>query len=171
MYFRAVQTLDALLLASIYTLALAAYMFGSPPANGGELGHAQVGPHKGTLIELGEEEYHAEFVLDEKTHTVSIYLLDGAAKNYVPIPAREITVTLKHDGKTEAFKLKAKAQKTDPPGLSSMYTRKDEELVHDLHRKGSDPRLMLKIDDKPYLAKIQLSHQGHDHKHEPKSTK
>jgi len=165
MYIQAVQKLDALLLAAICAVSMAVLAFGAPPAARADTHkHAEVGPHKGTLIELGEEEYHAEFVLDEKTHTVSIYLMDGAVKNYVAIPTKEITVTLKHDGKTESFKLKAKPQKTDPAGLSSMFTLKDEELVDDLHHKGSDPRLMLKIDGKPFSAKIELDQKG-DHKH------
>ena len=125
MYLQSVQKLDALFLAAICAIAMAVQAFGAPPAakpaaKADAHEHAEVGPHKGALIELGEEEYHAEFVLDEKTHTVSIYLMDGAVKNYVAIPAKEITVTLKHDGKPESFKLKAKPQKTDPAGMSSM---------------------------------------------------
>ena len=177
MYFQAVQKLDALLFAAICAASMAAQAFGAPPAakpgdkpvaKADAHGHAEVGPHKGALIELGEEEYHAEFVLDEKTHTVSIYLMDGAVKNCVAIPAKEITVTLKHDGKLESFKLKAKAQKTDPAGMSSMFTLTDEEFVDDLHHKGSEPRLMLKIDGKPFSAKIDHDHKDHDHKDEAK---
>ena len=178
MYFRVIQKMDAALFAAFCAASMAAHAFGAPPAaKPGDKPaakadeHAEVGPHKGTLIELGAEEYHAEFVLDEKTHTVSIYLMDGAVKNYVAIPAKEITVTLKHDGQPESFKLKAKPQKTDPAGMSSMFTLKDEEFVEDLHHKGSDPRLMLKIDGKPFSAKIELDHKDHDHKHEPKPKK
>lgn len=175
MYFQAIQKLDALFLASICAVSLASQAIGAPPtpkpAKPDVHAHAEVGPHKGRLIELGEEEYHAEFVLDEKTHTVSIYLLDGAVKKYVPIPAKEITVTLKHDGKSESFKLKATPQKADPSGQSSMFTLKDEEFVDDLHHKGSEPRLMLKIDGKPFSAKIELDHKDHDHKDDPKPKK
>lgn len=172
MYFRAIQKMDAVFFATICAFTLAVQAFGAPPAAKGDTHeHAEVGPHKGTLIELGDEEYHAEFVLDEKTHTVSIYLLDGAVKNDVPIPAKEITVTLKHDGKPESFKLKAKPQKNDPAGKSSRFTLSDEEFVDDLHHKGSDPRLMLKIDGKPFSAKIELDHKAHDHTDAPKSKK
>ncbi len=159
MYFQAVQKLDTLFLASICAVSLAVQAVGAPPA--GEApkpeGHAEVGPHKGTLIELGEEEYHAELVNDEKTHTATIYLLDGEVKQYVPIEAKDIAITLKHDGKPESFKLKAVPQKTDPAGLSSMFSLKDRELVHDLCRKTSEPRLLLKIKGNPYSAKIVLA--------------
>lgn len=158
MYFRALQKLDALFLAAICAVSLAAQGFGAPPA--GEApkpeGHAEIGPHKGALIELGEEEYHAEIINDEKTHTATVYLLDGEAKENVPIEAKDITITLKHDGKPESFKLKAVPQKTDPAGLSSMFSLKDRELVHDLRRKTSEPRLLLKINGKPFSAKIVL---------------
>ncbi len=173
MFIQSVQKLDALLFAAICAVSMAVQAFDATPATKPAVkadahDHAEVGPHKGALIELGEEEYHAEFVLDEKKHTVSIYLMDGAIKNYVSIPAKEITVTLKHDGKLESLKLKATPQKTDPAGLSSMFTLKDEEFVEDLHHKGSDPRLMLKIDGKPFSAKIELDHKDHDHKDEAK---
>ena len=176
MFVQAVQKLDAVLFAAICAASMAVQAFGAPPvakpaAKADAHEHAEVGPHKGALIELGEEEYHAEFVLDEKTHTVSIFLMDGAVKNYVAIPAKEITVTLKHDGKTESFKLKAKPQKTDPAGMSSMFTLTDEEFVEDLQHKGSDPRLLLKIDGKPFTAKIELDHKDHDHKDEAKPKK
>ena len=176
MFVQAVQKLDALLFAAICAASLAVQAFGAPPAakpaaKADAHEHAEVGPHKGVLIELGEEEYHAEFVVDKKKHTVSIYLMDGAVKNYVAIPAKEITVTLKHDGKPESFKLKAKPQKTDPAGMSSMFTLTDEEFVDDLHHKGSDPRLMLKIDGKPFTAKIELDHKDHDDKDHPKPKK
>ena len=177
MYFATVQKWDALLLAAICGLALVAQAFGAPPATkpaakADAHAHAEVGPHKGALLELGEEEYHAEFVVDKKLHTVTVYLMDGEVKNYVAIPAKDITITLKHDGKVETFKLKAVPQKTDPAGLSSMFSLKDEELVDDLHHKEHDPRLLLKIDGKPFNAKIDLGHdEKHDHKHDEKKKK
>lgn len=164
MYFPA-KKLSGLLFAAVCTVSIAAQAFGAPPpAKAGAHGHVEVGPHKGMLIELGEEEYHAELLVDENTHTVSIFLLDGAGKNNFAIPAKEITVTLKHDGKPESFKLKAKPQKSDSVGMSSMFTLKDEEFVDDLHHKGSDPRLMLTINGKSYAAKIELNHKDGDHK-------
>lgn len=164
--------LNAFLFSTVCVLSFAAQAIGAPPAaKAAAPDHVEVGPHKGTLIELGEEEYHAEFVVDEKTHGVSIFLLDGAAKNYVAIPSKEITVTLKHDGNTETFKLKAKPQKSDSAGMSSMFTLTDEEFVDDLHHEGSDPRLTLNIKGKPYAAKIELGHEHGDHKHGSKPKK
>ena len=60
--------------------------------------HPEHGPHEGMLIELGKEEYHAELVHDDAAGTVTIYLLDGSAKNAVPITPEEVVINLKHDG-------------------------------------------------------------------------
>ena len=76
--------------------------------------HPSDGPHHGHLIELGKEEYHAEFIHDEKNSTVTIYILDGTAKNVVPIDSKEILINLKHDGRGEQFKLTALPDKGDP---------------------------------------------------------
>lgn len=158
MYSQAVKNMCAVLVAAILGVPASAQVCCAVELAKADT-HTEVGPHKGILIELGEEEYHAEFVLDEKTHTVSIFLLDGAVKNYVAIPAKEITVTLKHDGKPESFNLKAKPQKTDAAGTSSMFTLKDKEFVEDLHHKGSDPQLTLKINGKTFTASIKLDHE------------
>jgi len=160
MYFHAIQKLDALFLAMICSVSLVAQVFAAPPAPKPGA-HAEVGPHKGMLIELGEEEFHAELLVDEKTHTVTVYLLDGDVKKSVPIPAKEITISLKHGGKPESFKLKATPQKTDAAGHSSMFVLKDNELVHDLPRKGSEPRLLVSINGKPYSASFQVNLKAH----------
>jgi hypothetical protein len=176
MFVQAVQKLDALLLFAlicIYTLASQA--FGAPPAakpaaKADAHAHAEVGPHKGALVELGDEEYHAEIVVDDKTHTVTVYLLDGEVKKQVAIPEKEITITMKHEGKLETFKLKAVPQKTDPAGNSSAFLLNDKELADDLHHAKHEPRLRLKIDGKPFTAKIDLGHDD-DHKHDEKQKK
>lgn len=171
MFFSTAQKLTVLQFTALCGLTTVSPVIAAPPAAKAEAHeHAEVGPHKGPLVELGEEEYHAEFVLDEKMHTVSVYLLDGEVKNYVAIPAKEIAITLKHDGKVETFKLKAVPQKTDPKGMSSLFSLKDEELVDDIHHKEHDPRLLVKIDGKPFNAKIDLGHDD-DHKHDEKKKK
>ena len=63
-----------------------------------EAGHPEEGPHNGHLIELGKEEYHAELVHDDATHTITLYLLDGSAKKMVPVADKELTINLVADG-------------------------------------------------------------------------
>ena len=123
--------------------------------------HPSEGPHGGALIELGEEEYHAEIVFDEKADTVTIYVLGSNAKDLVPIDAPEIFINLKHGSKPEQFKLKASATKTDPKGKASRFVLKDEDLMHDLHHDDANARLRVKIAGKSYSGKID----AHDHDH------
>jgi hypothetical protein len=132
------------------------------PAN--EHDHPDEGPHGGALIELGEEEYHAEVVLDDKTHSVIIYVLGANAKDAVPIDAPEVVINLKHGDKPEQFKLKASPAKTDPKGKSSRFAVKDEDLMHDLHHKDAQARLRLKIGGKSFSGPIAAGHHDHhDH--------
>ena len=125
--------------------------------------HPTEGPHHGSLIELGNEEYHAELVHDEKTGEITIYILDGSAKELVPIDATEIVINAKHDGKPEQFPLTAQPSETDPDGKSSRFVSTDEELAHHLDESDADARLVLKIAGRSYNGKIEHDHRTHNH--------
>ncbi len=129
--------------------------------------HPEAGPHGGSLIELGKEEFHAELVHDEKAGEVTFYILDGAAKIAVPIDATEVLVNLKHDGKGEQFKVAAKPTASDPAGKSSCFFSADKELAGDLDHAGADPQLVITINGKQFRGAIGHEHAeaGHaDHK-------
>lgn len=137
-------------------------------APAGEHEHPSEGPHGGQLVELGNEQYHAEIVHDDSAGTVTVYLLDAAAEKAVPIDAAELTINLKHAGKLEQFKLTASPDADDPPGRSSRFVSEDQELGEDLDREGADPRLVVTIEGKPYTASIEHDHDHgdeHDHEH------
>ncbi len=53
--------------------------------------HAAGGPHGGAIIEMGDGS-HAEMVHDDAAGKVTIYLLDGAAKNSVAADEAEISL-------------------------------------------------------------------------------
>lgn len=135
---------------------------GPPNTMDSNAGHAHPteGPHHGDLIELGNEEYHAEILHDEDAGTVTIYVLNGAATEQVPIDATEVTINAKHDGKPEQFLLTASPDAGDPQGKSSRFVSDDEELAHHLDEEGAEPRLVLTIDGKSYRGTI-----SHDHDH------
>ena len=138
------------------------------PANA-EHDHPSEGPHHGDLVELGNEEYHAEVVHGE-AGSVSVYILDSSAKLAVPIDAAELTINITHDGNAEQFKLPADRDATDPEGKSSRFTLKDEELSSDLDSHDAAARLVVTIDGKSFSGKIVHNHEGehaHDegHKH------
>lgn len=139
----------------------------SAPAAGAaaeEHGHATKGPHGGDLIELGNEEYHAEMVHDEQAKTVTVYILDSAAKASVAIEAVDISINLKHEGRAEQFKLAAAADQGDAQGKSSRFVSSDAELVGDLDREGAEAQIAMTINGKPYRGAVEHAHEG-EHGH------
>lgn len=129
-----------------------------------EHAHPSVGPHHGDLIELGNEEFHAEVVHGEGG-SVSVYVLDSGAMNAVPIDAPELTINITHDGNAEQFKLLADRDAADPEGKSSRFSLTDEELATDLDSHDAVARLVVMINGKSFSGKIEHVHDA-DHKHD-----
>ena len=135
----------------------------NPPAvTEDEHAHPTEGPHGGGLVELGNEEFHAELVHDDKAETVTIYILDAKAESSVAIDAAELTVNLKHDGKGEQFKLASAPDKEDPKGKSSRFVSSDKELAEDLDHEDVDAELVATIEGKQYRGKIDHHHDDGD---------
>jgi hypothetical protein len=122
--------------------------------NAAESEHPSVGPHKGHLIELGNEEYHAEIVHDDATHTVTIYLLDSAAKKAVTTAATSIAVNLVVDGKPAQFTVAAKPIEGEPAEQSSRFESSDEKLSVALDAEGASGRMNVSIAGKEYSGTI-----------------
>jgi hypothetical protein len=57
--------------------------------------HEHHAPHKGTLVELGEEFAHLELVLNTQTGMLTAYVLDGEAEQSVRIAQPQIEVMLR----------------------------------------------------------------------------
>ena len=134
----------------------------------GEHGHGEKGPHGGSLVELGADEFHAEVVLDHDAHTLRVFVLGKDAKTAEPTTATEITVTA--EGK-DAVTLKAAPQEGDGDGKTSRFELIDEKLVHDiLDAKFLHGEVRLTIGDKPYSGHIDmhLDDVHHEHKDEVK---
>lgn len=128
--------------------------------------HPSEGPHGGALVELGDEEFHAEFIVKDKTHEVVVYILDGSAKKVVPIEEPQLLLNLKTTAKPQQFKVPAAPAKGDPEGKTGRFLLKDEKLVDVLHAKGTTAHLRVKINNQSYSGKIDLDHHhDHDHKH------
>ena len=128
-----------------------------------EHAHPSEGPHHGDLVELGNEEFHAEIVHGEGGN-VSVYVLDSAAKAAVPIDATELTINITHDGNAKQYKLLADRDAADPEGKSSHFSLKDEELAKDLDDHDVVAKLVVMINGKSYFGKIEHDHDA-DHKH------
>ncbi len=129
-------------------------------------GHASEGPHHGALVELGNEEYHAEVVHDDATGSVTVYLLDSSAKKSVTTTAAEVVINLKHGDSPEQFKLAAQPEDGNPAGQTSRFTLTDKELVEHLDDAASAAKLNITIGDTPYSGTIPAGdHAEHGHEH------
>ncbi len=110
------------------------------------------GPHKGTLVEWGDEEYHLELVTDAKAGTVTVYVY-GDHKDFEKgkakaIDAKSLVLTVKGE-KSVTIKLDAAPAKGDPAGKTSVYTAK-----HDVFAKGAklEGSVSGKVGTKPYTG-------------------
>jgi hypothetical protein len=135
----------------------------APPAAVESNAHASEGPHHGSLIELGQEEYHAELLHDDSS--VTIYILDATATQGTPIDTNEVAINLIHDGKPQQFKLAASPQANDPAGKSSRFILQNAKLIEELEHAHAAAKLSVVIDGKSYRGEIHHDHAGHDHAH------
>ena len=125
--------------------------------------HPAEGPHQGSLIELGREDYHAELVHDPATHTMTIYLLDAAAKNAVTIPAKQLSLNLLVAGKPQQYQLTAQPQPTDQEGMCSAFSSASETMCKALDAKGTTGRLNVPIGGKVFSGRIDAHTHAHPH--------
>lgn len=136
-----------------------------PQAGHEEHGHDEHahGPHGGELIELGKEEFHAELIVDDKTHSLKVFLLGPDAKTAATTDAPELSIV--PEGATTAWVLKpAEGQ---PEGMVSEFVLVDEKVVHDLLDAGFlHGDLKIKIGGTPFNAGLDIHFHGdHDHDH------
>ncbi len=130
--------------------------------------HYGAGPHGGSLIELGGDDYHAELVLDHGAHAIRIFLLKSDAKTPLLTKSAEATITLDKDQK---LSLKATPLEGEIEGQSSRFELLDDAFVHKLLDSGFlHGDLSIKIDGKPFQSHLDI-HFEHgvsrpDHKHD-----
>lgn len=144
-----------------------------PPTAGGheehnhEHAHGSHGPHQGQIIELGNEEYHAELVHDEQADKVIIYLLGADAKTSQPIADTELKLNFSVDGEAKQFSLSAAPLDGEPQGQSSRFESSEESLHEVIDNAKAKGRLNVTINGKPYVGTIE----GHHHDHAGEGTK
>ena len=126
------------------------------------------GPRGGQLVELAGK-YHAELVADEKTHMVTVHLLDAKARDAVAIDQPELVINAVVKGTPTQHRLKAASQGADKASGASRFELADEDLFDALfERDDAKGRLTVEIDGKPYSGEIKPCHHGHDHDHDHK---
>ena len=131
--------------------------------------HPTKGPHHGELLELGNEEYHVEMVMNESKHQLDIYLLDAKGKSPVDIDAEFLALNMKIGGKPVQFKLKPVHQDKDRTGMASCFSLVSKEMLDGIHGANADARLSIKIAQKPYVLKLVHKHD-HDHANHAKGS-
>jgi hypothetical protein len=131
-----------------------------------EHAHASHGPHDGTIIELGDENYHAELVHDEATGKITVYVLDSAAKSAVPIEASNILVNVQQGEQGRQFKLMAEPDAGDSVGKSSRFSSTEAELGAALDAEDAKAALVLEIAGVQYRGEIAHDHdEDHEYEH------
>jgi hypothetical protein len=98
--------------------------------------HPEVGPHKGVLAEWGDEEYHLMVVPDKAAGTVTVYVLDGQAKNPRPIDAKQLVLTLKTKPAV-TVRLAAAPEPGDSEGKSSKFIGQNEVFTKEMKFEGT----------------------------------
>lgn len=125
-----------------------------------EHGHPSEGPHHGHLIELGNEEYHAEMLHEEDTNTVTIYILDSAAKKEVLVAEGAVMLNLMVKGQPRQFTMNARPDANAPRGQASHFEIVDADLMEALEGEEAKGRLRVTINGKSYRGTIE--HEDHD---------
>ena len=123
--------------------------------------HAHHGPHHGHLMEIGDEEYHAEWTHDE-SGKITFYILDSEAKKEVPIDDDELVIEVKiGENPSTGYKLPA----VNPQdGKASQFETVNKELLGVLETLKSPSvvaTLHVSVGDKAYDQRIE----EHEHQH------
>ncbi len=109
------------------------------------------GPHKGIVVEWGDEEYHPEIVVDQKTGVVTVYIYgnhdDLHKKKLKAIDSKSLTLVLKTSPAATTVKLEPAPEKDDPKGSSTKFTGKHDAFTKDMKWEGT---ISGKVGTKPY---------------------
>ena len=98
-------------LASVSTAILLLTLGGcsKPESSGSGGGHTHRAPHGGTLVEIGQHAYNLELVRDATAGTLTAYVLDGHAENFIRITAPAIELVAIAGGEKRPLTLRAVA--------------------------------------------------------------
>ncbi len=91
-----------------------------PPAK-----HAHQAPHGGTLVELGQEFAHVEFVVESATGKVTAYVLDGEVEKPIRLEQKELVLKGKNSVTLQAVGSPLTGEK---PGDTSQFEGQSDSL-------------------------------------------
>lgn len=103
-----------------------------------EAHHVHTAPHGGTLVEVGEHQFSLEFVRDAAAGSLTLYVLDGHAENFVRLNARVIELVCEVKGRTEKLTLAAVANELsgETVGDTSQFAAQADWLKREGEFKG-----------------------------------
>ncbi len=124
-------------------------------------------PHGGTLVALGDHQYHAEIAWDETAKTITVYVLDGEAEKAVPIDVEEIVLAVGIGKDAETHKFTAKPQENDGDGKCSRFVSSDKALFDKFHdSESTSGQIDLPIGENTFPVVVAHDHHDHDHDHD-----
>ena len=118
------------------------------------------------MVEFQSEDYHAEWLHDDGSGQLTVYILDRTAKALAPIAAPHITIEKKIGDKTERYELRA-ADGGDKSSKVAKFEIVDKPLIEALKSAGQgvDAKLLVEIEGKSFEGKFEHHDHGHDHGH------
>ena len=127
--------------------------------------HPQAGPNGGKLIELGKNEaYHAEWIGDDESGQVRIFILDGSAKKELPIPTTPpIVISAKLADDELEYQLEA-VKPTGDPAMTAEFEIVNKQLVTLLRQIGHGVTAHLNVDIEGQAYRGEFPHD-HAHHH------
>ncbi len=128
-------------------------------AHHGHHDHGVGGPHGGHLVELGDEEFHAEWVHENEIGKVAVFILDETAHEDVAVDAKEVTITVTVGGVPQQYVLEPTNMSN---GLASHYEIISSELVVAL-QVGAGVEATLNIDIGGSSFSASMEDHGHHH--------
>ncbi|PQO38030.1 hypothetical protein [Blastopirellula marina] len=123
--------------------------------------HAESGPHGGHLIELGDEAYHLEWKHDDSTETLTFFLLDGAAKEVVKIPAESISINVAVGDATRTYEVPA--VRDEGEGKTDKFEISNPDLFALIEDGKVKATVLVEIETESYQGPIEHHHHGHSH--------
>ena len=130
---------------TVFVASAALPLAGCDPQGGGRsggggggargAGHVHKAPHGGTLVVLGAEAAHLEFVIDRDAGTLTCYVLDGEAENPVRLAQDSVRITItwndQQEGVGSVFALMPVASELtgERAGDSSEFRVKDRDIA------------------------------------------
>jgi hypothetical protein len=129
--------------------------------------HEHVAPHGGLLVELGEHQFALELVHDQAAGTLTAYLLDGHAENFVRVtaPAFAMVATVNGAPQSLTFTAVANAATGERVGDTSAFTAQADWLKTAKQFEATIPALEIrgaKYTNVSFAFRGK-SHDGHNH--------